>query len=190
MAEKKKHPDAPGCVVRLTDDAVEDLKGLFKADPQIVRWALKKMIQLESDPNAGDALLGGLIGYRKITVGDRDWRVVWRVLQDEAGDFRVEVAEIWAIGYRKDSEVYQEVTQRVADAGSSPKTKALTEVLTLFRKQARNLTATPEPESPEPVPKWLTQVLLHVVRLPASQVKVMSLEEAEAAWATHVSSAQ
>lgn len=190
MAEKKKHPDAPGCVVRLTDDAVEDLRVLFRADPQIVRWALKKMIQLESDPNAGDALLGGLIGYRKITVGARDWRVVWRVVQDEAGDFRVEVAEIWAIGYRKDSEIYEEVRQRVTNAASSPKTKALTEVLELFGKQAQNLTATPEPKNPEPVPRWLTEVLLYVVRLPASQVEEMSLEEAEAAWAAHVSGAQ
>jgi mRNA interferase RelE/StbE len=77
-----------------------------------VHWALKKMIQIERDPNAGDPLLGGLIGYRKTTVGDRDWRVVWRVVQDDAGDFRVEVAEVWAVGYRKDSEVYAEIEQR------------------------------------------------------------------------------
>lgn len=87
--------------------------------------------------------LGGLIGYRKITVGDRDWRIVWRVVQDNAGDFRVEVAQVWAVGYRKDSEVYAHIRQRVADAGSSPKTKALTEVLELFAKQAGDLGATP-----------------------------------------------
>jgi mRNA interferase RelE/StbE len=189
MAEKEKHPDVPGCVVRLTDDAVEDLQTLFKADPQIVRWALKKMIQLERDPNAGDPLLGGLIGYRKITVGDRDWRVVWRVVQDKAGDFRVEVAEVWAVGYRKDSEVYAEIRQRVTDAGSSRKTKALTEVLQLFAKQARDLSATSEPEKPEPVPKWLTDALLYVVHLPASTVEEMSLEEAESAWTDHISGA-
>lgn len=189
MAEKQKHPDVPGCVVRLTDDAVEDLQDLFKADPQLVRWALKKMIQLERDPNAGDPLLGGLIGYRKITVGDRDWRVVWRVEQDEAGDYLIEVAEVWAVGYRKDSEVYAEIRQCVANAGSSPKTKALSEVLALFAKQARDLTATPEPDKPEPVPKWLTDALLYVVHLPASRVEEMSLEEAEKAWADHISGA-
>lgn len=189
MPEKKKHPNVPGCVVRLTDDAVEDLQTLFKADPQIVRWALKKMIQLERDPNAGDPLLGGLIGYRKITVGNRDWRVVWRVVQDDAGDFRVEVAEVWAVGYRKDSEVYREIKQRVADAGSAPMTKALTEVLELFAKQAVDLTATPEPDKPEPVPKWLSDALLYVVHLPASQVEKMSLEEAEKAWTDHISGA-
>lgn len=186
---EKKHPSVPGCVVRLTDYAVDDLQILFKADPQIVRWALKKMIQIERDPNAGDPLLGGLIGYRKITVGDRDWRIVWRVVQDEAGDFRVEVAEVWAVGYRKDSEVYAEIKQRVTDAGSSSKTKALTEVLDLFARQARDLTATPEPEKPEPVPKWLTDALLYVVHLPTSQVEQMSLEEAEKVWTDHITGA-
>jgi mRNA interferase RelE/StbE len=176
-------------VVRLTKGAVDDLQTLFKADPQIVRWALKTMIQLERDPNAGDPLLGGLIGYRKITVGDRDWRVVWRVEQDEVGDYLIEVAEVWAVGYRKDSEVYAEISQRIAQAGSSPKTKALSEVLKLFAKQARDLTATPEPEQPEPVPKWLTEALLYVVRIPASRVEQMSRDEAERVWTDHISGA-
>ncbi|MDN5854798.1 MAG: type II toxin-antitoxin system RelE/ParE family toxin [Actinomycetia bacterium] len=189
MAEKEKHPEVPGSVVRLTDGAVEDLRSLFKADPQIVRWALKKMLQLERDPNAGDPLLGGLIGYRKIAVGDRDWRIVWRVVQDEAGGFRVEVAEVWAVGYRKDSEVYAEINRRVAAADASPRTKALTEVLRIFTKQAGGLTATPEPEAPEPVPKWLSEALLYVVRLPPTQVEKMSLEQAERAWTDHISGA-
>lgn len=189
MGEQQKHPDVPGCVVRLTNGAVDDLQRLFKADPQIVRWALKKMIQLERDPNAGDPLLGGLIGYRKITVGDRDWRVVWRVEQDEVGDYLIEVAEVWAVGYRKDSEVYAEISQRIAQAGSTPKTKALSEVLEIFAKQARDLTATPEPDKPEPVPKWLTEALLYVVRIPASRVEQMSLDEAEKAWTNHISGA-
>lgn len=187
MGEPQKHPAIPGCVVRLTEGAVDDLQTLFKADPQIVRWALKKMIQLERDPNTGDPLLGGLVGYRKITVGDRDWRVVWRVEQDEVGDYLIEVAEVWAVGYRKDSEVYAEISQRIAKAGSSPKTKALSEVLKLFAKQARDLAATPEPEQPEPVPKWLTEALLYVVRIPASRVERMSLDEAEKVWTEHIS---
>ena len=63
----------------------------------------------------------------------------------------------------------------------------MTEVLELFAKQARDLTASPEPENPEPVPKWLTDALLYVVRLPVSQVREMSLEEAEKAWTDHIS---
>lgn len=185
MAEKARHPDVPGCLVRLTDDAIEDLGSLFKTDPQIVKWALKKMIQLERDPNAGDPLLGGLIGYRKLTV-DRAWRVVWRVVQDEAGDYRVEVAEVWAVGYRKDSEVYAEIKHRADTAGASPKTKTLTEVLEMFAKQARGLTATPEPETPDPVPKWLSDALKHVVGMPDDDVNALSLAEAEKAWNDHI----
>lgn len=130
-----------------------------------------------------------MVGYRKITVGHRDWRVVWRVVQYDAGDFRLEIAEVWAVGYRKDNDVYEEIRQRVADADSSPTTKALTEILDLFTKQASDLTATPEPEKPESVPKWLTDALLHVVHLPASQIQEMTLEEAEMAWSDHISGA-
>jgi hypothetical protein len=103
------------------------------------------------------------------------------------GRFRVEVAEVWAAGYRKDSEVYAEIAQRVDDAGPSPTTKAHTDVLALFTKQARDLTATPEPEKPEPVPTWLTDGLLYVVHLSASLVAGMSLDESEKAWTAHVS---
>lgn len=189
MSETRRHPDVPGCVVRLTDAAVDDLRNLFKVDPQIVRWALKKMIQLERDPHAGEPLLGGLIGYRKITVGDRDWRVVWRVEQDHVGDYLIEVAEVWAVGYRKDNEIYAEVSQRIARAGSTPRSRALSEILEIFAKQARDLTATPEPDQPHPVPKWLTEALLYVVRLPAAQVEQMSMDEAEKAWTDHISGA-
>jgi hypothetical protein len=108
-------------------------------------------------------------------------------VQDEAGDFLVEVAEVWAVGYRKDGDMYEEIRQRVTDAGSSPKTKALSEVLDPFTKQTHDLSATSEPANPEPVPKWLTDALIHVVRLPASEVEGMGLEEAEKAWTEHIS---
>ena len=144
------------------------------------------MIQLERDPHAGEALLGGLIGYRKLTVGDRDWRVVWRVIQDEAGGFLVEVAEVWAVGHRKDSQVYAEIQHRVDAVGPSPRTRALTEILALFAKQSRDLTATPEPVEPESVPRWLSEALKHVVGLDEQQISVMSLSEAETVWNDHI----
>jgi hypothetical protein len=96
-----------------------------KGDPQVVRWALKKMIHLEQDPEAGDALLGGLTGWRKISVGDRDWRLVWRVTYDEGGASIVHVAEVWAYGARSDAEVYAEMEGRIATAPTTPQTRAL-----------------------------------------------------------------
>lgn len=71
-----RHAEAVRTVVRLTDPAVDDLAGLMRKDPKIARWALKKMIQLETDPEAGQPLVGALIGWRKLTVGNRDWRIV------------------------------------------------------------------------------------------------------------------
>lgn len=62
--------------VRLTDAALEDLDRLAASVPQALRWALKKMLLLEESPDAGEPLLGNLIGWRKLTVGDRDWRIV------------------------------------------------------------------------------------------------------------------
>ncbi len=71
--------DQPRAYVRLTEPAVEDLARLVRLDPQVARQALKKMILLERDPEAGEPLLGALIGFRKLIVGDRHWRIVWRV---------------------------------------------------------------------------------------------------------------
>ena len=115
-----RHPLATSVVVRLIEPAVEDLQVLLKRDPQIVRWALKKMLLLERDPEAGEALRGGLIGWRKLTVSDRDWRVIWRVTHDQSGRVVVEyVAEVWAVGARSDAEVYAEMADRVSTFGQT-----------------------------------------------------------------------
>lgn len=67
--------EVPRALVRLTEPAVDDLRELYRKDPQIVRWCFKKMLLLESSPEAGEPLVGGLIGFRKLVVGDRDWRI-------------------------------------------------------------------------------------------------------------------
>ncbi|MDQ1250566.1 MAG: mRNA interferase RelE/StbE [Actinomycetota bacterium] len=113
--------------------------------------------------------------------------MVWRVEQDEVGDYLIDVAELSAVGYRKDSEVYAEISQRITHAGPAPKANALSEVLEILAKQSRDLTVTPETATPEPVPKWLTEALLYVVRIPSSRVERMSLDEAEKSWTDHIS---
>lgn len=125
-----RRPDAQGVVVRLTSAALEDLENFRrKGDPQVIRWALKKCLLLERNPEAGEALSGPLAGYRKIVVGDRDWRLVWRVTHDDTGAMVVDVAEVWAFGAREDSAVYEEMRQRVATLGDSPHTIPLAEAL-------------------------------------------------------------
>lgn len=182
-----RHPEAVGTVVRLTRDAVTDLDRLLsRGDPQVVRWAFKKMIHLEQNPEAGDALLGGLMGWRKITVGDRDWRLVWRVTHDDAGAAIVDVAEVWAFGARSDAEVYEEMQGRIATAPQTPQTKALADVLSTLGKLTDDLEAAPEPATPEPLPKWLRESLLYVARLQVTQVDVLTREEADQLWLDYI----
>lgn len=155
----------------------------MRKDPQIARWALKKMIQLESDPEAGQPLLSALIGWRKLSVGNRDWRIVWRVTHDDAGEAIVDVAEVWAAGARSDSEVYTEMTQRVRRLPDSPRTTALTQLVNRLGKVSTGLTTAhePDPITGQP-PPWLRTRLIDQVGLPAATVDTLTLEQAVDAW--------
>jgi mRNA interferase RelE/StbE len=169
--------------VRLTDPALGDLHALLKKDPQIVRWALKKMLLLERDPQAGEPLLGQLVGWRKLTVGDRDWRIVWRVSTDVTGAVMITISEIWAVGARSDAEVYTEMTGRVAKLGLSPQTHALTSVIDMLGRHAQrhDITAAAEPEH-DPVPAWLEQRLVRTAGMSTDEVRTMTGAEAMSCW--------
>ena len=181
-----RHADAQRTVVRFTDAAVSDLELLArKGDPQVVRWALKKCLLLERDPEAGEALRGPLIGYRKIVVGDRDWRVVWRVTHDDSGRPVVDVAEVWAVGARSDSEVYAEMETRVASLPVSPATVPLAEAIARLGKISQGLagaSAEPEPPDDQAVPGWLVHVLTNVVGMPRAEVQRLTADQAKDVW--------
>jgi mRNA interferase RelE/StbE len=178
-----RHPQAQLAVVRLTDPAVEDLHALLRLDPQIVRWALKKMLLLERDPEAGEILHGELIGFRKLVVGDRDWRIVWRVSHDDSGAVIVDVAEAWAVGARSAAAVYAEMRARVAQlAADQPATVALAETIDRLGRIASDITPTPEPAAPVSLPDWLVDRLHHQVGLTPDHISSLSLEQAVDAW--------
>jgi mRNA interferase RelE/StbE len=177
-----RHPDADRVVVRLIEPAFEDLRALLRLDPQIVRWAVKKMLLLERDPEVGVELHGMLIGWRILTVSSRDWRIIWRVTSDESGTVVVDVAEVWAVGARPDSEVYEEMRSRVATLPPQPSTVDLAEVIERLGKATVGRSATREFPAGEPVPDWLAARLTHQVGLATDTVAGMSLEEAVDAW--------
>lgn len=160
---------------------------LRKGDPQVVRWALKKCLLLERDPEAREELRGGLIGFRKIVVGDRDWRVVWRVTHDKIGRTIVDVAEVWAVGARSDADVYQEMRHRAAALRSQQSTSPLAEALESLGRITYGLEATvePRPEAGE-LPAWLSQVLTQVVGLPEDEVERLSPEQAHRVWTDYI----
>ena len=138
----------PAAFVRLTDTALEDLDRLAASAPQALRSALKKMLLLEESPDAGEPLLGNLIGWRKLTVGDWDWRIVWRHTTDEPATPVIEVAEVWAVGARSDKEVYLEMVRRVTAMPATPHAVDLAEVIERFAKLRAGITpAAPTGES-------------------------------------------
>lgn len=171
----------PAVYVELIDAAIGDLEHLARHAPAAPKWALKKMLLLESNPEAGEPLLGSLVGWRKIVVGDRGWRIVWRVRVD-GGTSVVEVAEVWAAGARSDSEVYEEMHSRIARLPASPQTTALAEVIEQIGKLATGIAASRPPAKAEPLPGWLVDRLVHTADIDRSVVEAMDLQMAVDAW--------
>ncbi|THJ68436.1 type II toxin-antitoxin system RelE/ParE family toxin [Arthrobacter echini] len=104
--------------VQLTDDAREDLLGLDGSARKIV---LKTLLKLEDQPESrgqplGSRKTGNLTGLRKLVVGDRDYRIVYRVEDDGT------VWVIWVIGRRADDEVYALALARLKNQATMPST--------------------------------------------------------------------
>lgn len=94
--------------VQLIDDALADLIELAESGKR--NSFLKKLIEIEQKGSQAGVPLGkGLTGWRKITVGDRNWRIVFRVNLDET------VATICVIGDREDEACYIEAQKRAED---------------------------------------------------------------------------
>lgn len=173
-----RHPDAVRVEVRLTDPAINDLEVLKKSNRNALRWALKKLLLLERDPEAGRPLHKELQGWRKLTVGDRDWRIVWRVTFDDAGSVIVDVAEVWAVGARSDDEVYEEMSARVALLPASPRTEALREIAARFERLVQDGEEAPPTKE---VPEWLVSDLTTGAGLSRDTVAGMTWDEAMSA---------
>lgn len=163
------------CIVRLTEDAVADLHRLQKKDPQIVRAVFKKMLLLEKSPEAGEPLLGALAGFRKLVVGDRDWRIVWRITEDASGTPILDISEIWAVGARSDGEVYDELTSRVARMGNNPKIRPLKDVIVEMGQLYESVEVKAEPDRASSLPEWMVSALKDQLHL--SDREILGLTE-------------
>lgn len=91
--------------VELIDDAVADLAK--HAESGKLKAFFKKLLEIEAKGSqAGEPLGRDLAGWRKLTVGDRDWRIVFRVDPAET------VATVCVIGDRDDGVCYEEAKKR------------------------------------------------------------------------------
>jgi mRNA interferase RelE/StbE len=118
--------------VELIREAADDLAAY--AESGNLPLFFKKLVYLEEGgKDAGHPLGGALTGWRKIVVGDRNWRIVYRMSADDT------VATVWVIGDRADAECYDEAQRRVQALGRSrPETLSLAAtMLTLSEMQRR-----------------------------------------------------
>jgi mRNA interferase RelE/StbE len=96
--------------VELIGEAVEDLYRYASAGN--LPLFLKKLLRLEHvGKDAGQPLGRGLTGWRKIVVGDRNWRIIFTTDPDET------VATVWVIGDRGDDACCDEALRRVQALG-------------------------------------------------------------------------
>jgi mRNA interferase RelE/StbE len=141
------------------------------------------MLLLEQSPHAGEPLLGGLASFRKLRVGNRHWRIVWRVTEDDLGGTEIEIAEVWAAGARADSEVHDEMHARVATVDDPGSVRPLAEVIEMLGRRIQREDLQPTPESdPDPVPTWLAERLTKTAGLDRAEVDAMTGARAMERW--------
>lgn len=95
--------------VLLTDVALEDLRSLDGSARTLVIKVLGKLRdspELRGAP-LGSRRTGNLTGFRKVVVGDRQYRIVYRVEDDGT------ICVGWVIGSRVDEECYRIAVARL-----------------------------------------------------------------------------
>ena len=95
--------------VQLSEEALEDFQDLDGASQRLVAKALKK---LETDPHLRGQPLGSRAGgdlttFRKLVVGNRDYRIIYRIEPDGT------VVVVWVIAKRADNEAYELAMSRI-----------------------------------------------------------------------------
>jgi mRNA interferase RelE/StbE len=138
------------------------------------------MMLLERATDAGEPLVGALVGFRKLVVGNRVWGIVWRETTDENHRPVLDIAEIWAAGARDDGDVYAEMRERVdrLKTTGDPLARPLADVVEKLGRRYSDVVASPEPDVVEPLPSWLESGLRSELRMTDKQISGLSQTEA------------
>lgn len=118
--------------VELIDEAVVDLADL--AESGNLKQFFRKLVEIEANGSqAGEPLGRNLVGWRKITLGNRNWRIVFRVNDDET------VATVCVIGDREDAACYEEAQRRAEQIKDADATSLAASMMDLLgsRKQRK-----------------------------------------------------
>lgn len=109
--------------VEITQAAADDLRSYLRSGN--LSTFIKKLLRLEEiAEDAGQPLRGNLTGWRKVVVGDRNWRILFAMNVDRT------VATVWVVGDRDDAECYRIAERRLTESGSdSPAAASLATVM-------------------------------------------------------------
>lgn len=111
--------------VELIDDAVADLAKHVESGK--LKSFFRKLLEIEKNGSqAGEPLGRDLVGWRKIAVGDRDWRIVFRVDKAET------VATVCVIGDRDDGACYEEARRRAENVENEDAASLAESMMELF----------------------------------------------------------
>ncbi|MGH3680471.1 MAG: type II toxin-antitoxin system RelE family toxin [Natronosporangium sp.] len=156
--------------------AEEDLRNIGRND---IRLVFKKIALLETDIRAGHPLGGELAGFRKLVVGRNTYRIVYRIRDDQKS---IDICEIWAVGHRRNAEVYTEASRRVRQAAADrPELLSLAELMATIDRVAGGDPPAGAPAA-DPVPDWLFRQLVHTAGVPPQEVAAMTGEQAFDRW--------
>ncbi|MBB5154561.1 type II toxin-antitoxin system RelE family toxin [Saccharopolyspora phatthalungensis] len=107
--------------VILTPEAQEDFLDLDQSAREVVA---KGLVKLETSPEQRGAPLGAsLKTFRKLVVGKKQYRIIYRVESDGT------VVIVYVIGPRSDDEVYKMARDRLALRRDSPARRAAIDIL-------------------------------------------------------------
>jgi mRNA interferase RelE/StbE len=120
-----------GIYVCLTEDACSDLLK-YRASGRFKEF-LAKLVRLEEEGvEVGLPLRDQLTSYRKIVVGDRDWRIIYQANRDGTE------ATVWVIGDRGDEACYKTAVKRLEAIGDKkPLTRSLAATLLQIAEDRR-----------------------------------------------------
>ena len=114
--------ESAGSRVVLTADAREDFRELDGAARVVVAKGLKKLEdhpEQRGQPLGSRSRIGDLTTFRKLVVGDRAYRIVYRVEPDGI------VCVVWVIGPRTDDECYELALARLKSCDDPEKARAV-----------------------------------------------------------------
>lgn len=95
----------------LIDEAVDDL-ARYAASGNLPLFLKKLLRPEEVGQDAGLPLGRELSGWRKIVVGERNWRIIFTTDPGQT------VTTVWVIGDREDAACYEEAQRRIRSLGT------------------------------------------------------------------------